>query len=66
MGSRQSSPSMMLISLGYGSTIFTNAPSITCKNTSASVGVLRAAAFANSSASMFLFLLLYSIVKPMK
>jgi hypothetical protein len=31
-----------------------------------SVGVLRAAAFANSSASMFLFLLLYSIVKPMK
>jgi hypothetical protein len=35
------------------------------KNTSAGIGVLRAVAFAKSSSSVFLFLLMYYMVKPL-
>jgi predicted membrane protein len=50
MGAHQSSPSMILISL-----CSTEASSITWKNTSAGIGMLRAAVFARSSTLMFLF-----------
>jgi hypothetical protein len=56
----------MLITLGSGSTFFIDASDMICRNTSADSGVLRAAAFASSSASTFLFLLMYSTVKPLK
>jgi hypothetical protein len=39
---------------------------ITCRTTSAGRGVLRAATFANSLALEFLFLLMCSMVKPLK
>jgi hypothetical protein len=39
-GARQSSPSMILISLGSGVTVLTEASSMTWKNTSAGIGVL--------------------------
>jgi hypothetical protein len=45
-----------LISLGFSLTVFTKASSITWKNTSVGKGVLRAVAFASSSASTFLLL----------
>jgi hypothetical protein len=66
MGVHQSFPSMILVSLGFGSTVFMEASSMTQKNTSAGIGVLRAMAFARSLALMFLFLSMYSTVKPMK
>jgi hypothetical protein len=56
----------MLITLGFGSNIFIDASDMVCRNASASRGVLRAAAFASSSASMFLFLSMYSTVKPLE
>jgi hypothetical protein len=37
-----------------------------CKNTSAGRGVLQAAAFVSLSASEFLFLSMYPMMKPMK
>jgi hypothetical protein len=37
-----------------------------CRKMSAGRGVLRAASFASSSASAFLFLSIYSMVKPLK
>jgi hypothetical protein len=57
---------MMLITLGFDSTIFIDAPNMIYKNTSAGSGVLRAAAFASSSTLVFLFLSMYSTVKSLK
>jgi hypothetical protein len=56
----------MLITLGSDSIIFIDASDMIYWNTSAGRGVLRATAFASSSASVFLFLSMYSIVKPLK
>jgi hypothetical protein len=56
----------MLITLGSGLIVFINASDMVYDNTSAGKGVLRAAAFASSSASEFLFLSMYSTVKPLK
>jgi hypothetical protein len=56
----------MKTTLGSGSIIFINASDMVCKNTSAGKGVLRAAAFASSLALVFLFLSMYSTVKPLK
>jgi hypothetical protein len=53
MGAHQSSSSMILISLGSGSTVFMEASSMTWKNTSIGIGLLRAAAFARSSTCVF-------------
>jgi hypothetical protein len=57
---------MMLITLGSSSTVFIDVSDMICKNTLAGNGVLRATAFASLSASTFLFLSMYSIVKPLK
>jgi hypothetical protein len=46
----------MLITLGSGSIVFIDASDMVCENTSAGKGLLRAAAFASSSALEFLFL----------
>jgi hypothetical protein len=43
----------MLMTLGSGETVLTNASSSTWKNTSVGIGVLQAAALASSSASQF-------------
>jgi hypothetical protein len=56
MGARNSSHSIALISLGFSLTVFTEASSITWKNTSVGKGVLRAVAFASSSVLTFLLL----------
>jgi K+-transporting ATPase A subunit len=64
MGAHQSSPSMILIKLGSVTTVLTEASSMTWKNTSTSMGVLRATAFARSSDSVFLFLSRYSTMNP--
>jgi hypothetical protein len=56
----------MLITLGSGSTVFIDVSNMIYWNTSAGSGVLRATAFAGSSASAFLFLSMYSTVKPLK
>jgi hypothetical protein len=66
MGTRQSSPSMILISPGSGSTVWMEASSMTWKNTFVGIGVLRPAAFAKSSTSVLLFHSMYSTVKPLK
>jgi hypothetical protein len=63
---RQSSPNIKLIILGSGSTILMDASNITCRNTSAARGVLRAAAFTNSTDSTFLARSMYSTVNPLK
>jgi hypothetical protein len=66
MGVHQSCPSMTLISLCSGSTIFTEVSLFTWKNTPTGKAMLRAATFASSSASEFLLLSLYSTVKSLK
>jgi hypothetical protein len=64
MSPRRSSPFMALISVGSGSTVFTDASSIVWKNTSMGSGVFQAAPFTNSSASAFWSLSMGSIVTP--
>jgi hypothetical protein len=59
MGARQSSPSMIIISLGSSSIVLIEAFFITWKNISADSGILRTTTFANSSVLMFLFLSMY-------
>jgi hypothetical protein len=59
MGARQSSPSMIIISLGSSSIVLIEAFPITWKNISADSGILRTTTFANSSVLMFLFLSMY-------
>jgi hypothetical protein len=66
MGAHQSLPCITLITLGSGSTVLMDASNITCRNTSAGRGVLRATTFASSSALEFLFLSMYLMVKPLK
>jgi hypothetical protein len=56
----------MLMTLGSDSIVFINASDMTCSQMLASKGVLRATTFASSSASVFLFLSIYSMVKPLK
>jgi hypothetical protein len=55
----------MLMTLGSNSIVFIDASIMVCKNTSTGRGLLRVAAFASSSASEFLFLSMYSMVKPL-
>jgi hypothetical protein len=55
----------MLMTLGSGSIVFIDASVMVCKNTSTSRGLLWAAAFASSSALEFLFMSMYSMVKPL-
>jgi hypothetical protein len=66
MGALQSSHSIILISLGTDTTVLTEASSRTWKNMSARIEMLQAAAFARSSALVFLFLSMYSTVNPLK
>jgi hypothetical protein len=54
----------MLITLGSGSIVFIDASDMVYENTSAGKGLLRVAAFLSSLASGFLFLSMYSMVKP--
>jgi hypothetical protein len=54
------------MTLGSGSIVFMDASNMICRNTSAGMGVFRAVAFASSSASAFLLLSIYSIVKHLK
>jgi hypothetical protein len=56
----------MLMTLGSGSIVFIDASDMICRKMSAGKGVLRVAFFAGSSASIFLFLFIYSMVKPLK
>jgi hypothetical protein len=56
----------MLMTLESGSIVFIDASVMVCKNTLAGKGLLRAAAFTSSLASKFLFLSMYSMVKPLK
>jgi hypothetical protein len=56
----------MSITLGSDLIVFIDASGMVCENTSAGKGLLRATAFACSSASEFLFLSMYSTVKPLK
>jgi hypothetical protein len=56
----------MFISLGSVSIVFIDASNMVSRNTSPGRGLLQAAAFSSSLASMFLFLSMYSIVKPLK
>jgi hypothetical protein len=55
-----------LMTLGSGSIVFIDASGMICRKTSVGKGVLRAAAFASSSASVFLFLSIYFTVKHLK
>jgi hypothetical protein len=55
----------MLMTLGSGSIIFIDALDMICRKMLAGKGVLLAAAFASSSASVFLFLSIYSMVKSL-
>jgi hypothetical protein len=52
--------------LGSDSIVFIDASDMLYKNTSAGREVLQAAAFMSSSALTFLFLSMYSTVKPLK
>jgi hypothetical protein len=54
------------MTLGSGSIVFIDASGMICRKMSTNKGVLWAAAFASSSASVFLFLSIYSTVKPLK
>jgi hypothetical protein len=58
-------PCIKFMTMGSGSIVFVDASDIICKKMSAGKGVLRAAAFASSSASAFLFLPIYFTVKPL-
>jgi hypothetical protein len=53
----------MLITLGSCLIVFIDASDMVCKNTSTGKGLLRAM---SSSTSEFLFLSMYSMVKPLK
>jgi hypothetical protein len=66
MDVHQSSPLMTLIIPSSSSIVFTEASSVTWKNTSMGKGVLRAATFTSSLALEFLLLSMYSTVKPLK
>jgi hypothetical protein len=57
---------MILITLGSGSIVFIDAFDMIYENMFAGKGVLRAAAFTSSLALAFLFLSIYSTVKPLK
>jgi hypothetical protein len=52
--------------IGFDSIVFIDASVIVCQNTSIGRGVMRAAAFVSLLALNFLFLSIYSIVKPLK
>jgi hypothetical protein len=56
----------MLITLVSGSIVFIDASDMVYRNTSVGRVVLQAVAFVSSSASVFLFLSMYSTVKPLK
>jgi hypothetical protein len=56
----------MLITLGSSSIVFIDAFDMVCENTSAGKELLQAAAFVSLSASEFLFLSMYCMVKPLK
>jgi hypothetical protein len=56
----------MLITLGSDSIVVIDASDMVCKNTSVGRGVLWAVAFVSSSTLEFLFLSMYSIVKPLE
>jgi hypothetical protein len=66
MSAHQSSPCIILINLGFGTTVLTKPSSMTWKNIFAGIDVLRAVAFARSSASVFWLLSMFSTVKPWK
>jgi hypothetical protein len=55
----------MLMTLGSSSIVFIDAPDMICRKMLVGKGVLQAAGFASSSASVFLFLSIYSMVKPL-
>jgi hypothetical protein len=55
----------MLITLGSGSIVFIDASDMFCENTLAGKGLLWATAIVSSSALEFLFLSMYSTVKPL-
>jgi hypothetical protein len=65
LGARQSLPCIMLMTHGSGSIVFIDAFDMICRKMLAGKGVLLAAAFASSSASIFLFLSIYSMVKSL-
>jgi hypothetical protein len=63
---RQSLPCIMLITFDSSLIVLIDASDMICKKTSTGKGVLRATAFANSLALAFLFLSIYSTLKPLK